>query len=97
MIALVKKQILNDRQRKEIKDYLLKRPNKMPAYVRGLRMTARTLNFDQMREDLVLLEELAILDIQIGRKSSAYKELHAQMMVRHRGEENIKAVLEVRK
>lgn len=89
--------MLNDRQREEIRKYLEQRPNKMPAYVRGLRMTAKGLDFDQMREDLILLEELSILDIQIGRKSNAYKDIHAKMVVRHRGSADAKAVLEVRK
>ena len=94
---MVKKQMLNDRQRREIEEYLANRPNKMPAYVRGLRMTARDLDFDKMRNDLVLLEELSMLDIQIGRKSNAYKDMHATMTVRHQGSADAKAILEIRK
>ena len=89
--------MLNERQRKEIEQYLASRPNKMPAYVRGLRMTAKDLDFDQMRGDLSLLEELSKLDIQIGRKSNAYRDMHATMTVRHQGAADAKAILKVRK
>lgn len=96
MIALVKKQMLNDRQRREIQEYLVRRPNKMPAYVRGLRMTAKALDFEEMRKDLTLLEELSFLDIQIGRKSNDYKEIHAKMNIRQRASVDAKATLRVR-
>jgi len=96
LIALVSKQILNDRQRDEIQTYLISRPNKMPTYVRGLRMTGRSLDFPQMREDLDLLEELSKLDVLIGRKTDDYKELHAELRLRRSNSSDAKAVLKVK-
>jgi len=111
--------MLNDRQREEIMIYLKERPDKMPAYVRGLRMEARgrfgqfnypeenwswqltqpyeelEINYRQCIEDLDLLKELALLDIQIGRKSTAFKELRAKANIRRRDAVDAKALLEV--
>lgn len=102
--------VLNDRQRKEILVYLKERPDKMPSYVRGLRMEATRMftqlegrdwdlkrpyeeletNYRQAIEDLDLLKELALLDIQIGRKSNAFKELHAKAIIRRRDQDDIR-------
>jgi len=76
------KRILNDRQRQEVKAYLKDRPWVMPSYVRGLRMNAKKLDFEQMEADLVLLQQLSELDIRTGRKTNEYKELHAEMSIR---------------
>ena len=54
----------------------------MPSYVRGLRMNAKSLDFEQMTADLGLLEDLAELDIRTGRKTNEYKEIHAEMTIR---------------
>ena len=78
---MAKKQVLNDRQRVEIVTYLRDRPWVMPSYVRGLRMSAKSMDFEKMRADLDLLEVLAGLDVRTGRKSNEYKEIHAQFVV----------------
>ena len=94
---MVKKQILNDRQRGEIILYMKARPWVMPTYVRGLRMNAKTLDFEQMRSDLALLEDLAELDVRTGRKSNEYKEIHAEMQIRQHNTIDAKAKFEVKK
>ena len=93
---MVKKQILNPRQREEIEAYLEDRPWVMPSYVRGLRMNAKNLDFEQMRSDLDLLEQLAELDIRTGRKSNEYKDMHAEMNIRQQGTRDTKAKFDVR-
>lgn len=90
------KKILNDRQRQEVKDYLKDRPWVMPSYVRGLRMNAKKLDFEQMGSDLILLQKLAELDISTGRKSNNYKELHAEMNIQHQTSADQKAEFEVK-
>ena len=59
-------------------------------------MNAKNLDYEQMREDLNLLEQLATLDIRIGRKSNEFKELHAQMKIRQRGIIDKKARFEIK-
>jgi len=92
---LVKK-ILNDRQREEVADYLDDRPWVMPPYVRGIRMNAKQLDFDQMRADIDLLQTLAELDLRTGRKSNEYKDIHAKMNIRQRGSVDTKAKFTVK-
>lgn len=96
MIALVRSQFLNDRQRRETIEYLRDRPRSMSGYVRGIRMSARQLDFKQIREDLDLLEELANLDLPTGRKSGDYAELPAELVLRRTASSDAKAVLKVR-
>ncbi len=55
------------------------------------------MDYRQGIEDLDLLKRLALLDIQIGRKSNAFKELHAATRIRRRSVADAKAVLDVRK
>lgn len=93
---MVKKQILNDRQRNEVKDYLSNRPWIMPSYVRSLRMNAKKLDYEQMYDDLHLLKELADLDVTIGRKTNESKEIHAKMRIRQRAAKDKKAKFEIR-
>lgn len=88
---MAKKQVLNDRQREEIVDYLRDRPWVMPSYVRGLRMNAKNMDLEQMRADLDLLETLAGLDVRTGRKSNEYKEIHAEMSIRQKNTADKKA------
>jgi len=76
---MVKKRLMSERQREEVEEYLAKRPNKMSGYVRGVRMAAKKLDFKQLFRDLKTLETLANLDVQIGRKSSDYRELKAEV------------------
>jgi len=93
---LVKKRLLNDRQRKEVGAYLRDRPWVMPSYVRGLRMNAKNLDFEQLTSDLAMLKALAELDIKTGRKSNEFKELHAEMQIRQPASVDAKAEFEVK-
>jgi hypothetical protein len=69
----------------------------MPSYVRGIRMNAKNLDFDQMRADLEMLETLALLDVRTGRKSNEFKNVHAQMQIRRTGTQDKKAEFAVKK
>jgi len=96
LIVLVRRQFMNDRQREEVIDYLMNRPRSMSGYVRGIRMSARQLDFNQIREDLNLLEELANLEVPTGRKSSNYTELPAKMILRRSASSDAKAIMKVK-
>lgn len=87
---------MNNREREEITDYLQNKPPVMPPYVRMVRMLARKFDLKQMHDDIKLLEELATLNPKVGRKTNAYKELHAELKLRRSGSRDTKAVLEVR-
>jgi len=68
----------------------------MPDGVRQVRIRAQQIDFVQMIEDVKLLEELANLDIQTGRKSLAYIDQRAQFKVRRENQQDIKAELNVK-
>lgn len=79
---MVKKRLLSDRQRFEITKYLEERPSAMPDYVRSLRGICKTIDFETLKEDLKLMEQLARLKVKIGRKS-AHRDQRARLVVRH--------------
>ena len=60
----------------------------MSSQIRQIRLRAKRLDFEAMREDLELLERLASLRIPKGRKSA---DMQAQFTVRARGEGDIPA------
>ena len=69
----------------------------MPDGVRQARIRAQQIDFDQMKEDLDLLEELANLNLKTGRKTIAYRDQRASFMVRQRAAEAVKAEVNVRR
>jgi hypothetical protein len=69
----------------------------MPDGVRQARIRAQQIDFEQMRKDCELLEELAALDLKTGRKSLAYRDQRADFMIRQRSEREVKAELSVKK
>lgn len=69
----------------------------MPDGVRQARIRAQQIDFDQMKKDCELLEELANLDLKTGRKSHAYRDQRAAFTIRRGNEEEIKAELEIKR
>lgn len=61
---------MNENQREAIEIYLKVRPNAMSAQIRQIRLRAKKLDFDAMKEDIILLKRLAELRIPKGRKSA---------------------------
>jgi len=89
--------ILPAKQRKAIQRYLKERPNLMPETVRQVRVRAKEADFDQMREDIKLLEELRALDLKIGRPVNSYADQAARFQVRQNEESEVRAELKVKR
>lgn len=60
--------LLTEAEREEILHYLKHRPRSMSDVVRQIRLRAKTLDFDAIRKDLELVEQLHNLRIKVGRK-----------------------------
>jgi len=68
----------------------------MPDSVRQARVRAQQIDYDQMRADLVLLEQLANLDLKMGRKKIGYRDQRADFSIRHKEDKEVKAELSLR-
>ena len=88
---MVRSFILNDDQRKAIKDYLRDRPNAMSPQIRQIRLRARKLDFEVMRSDMELLKRLAVLKVPKGRKAL---DMKAKFDVRQKQATDVKSRFE---
>jgi len=93
---MVKKSLLTDRQREEIKKYLVEMPSAMPPYIRSLRGYCKGVSFKEMRKDLELMEKLSKLKVKMGRKTLASQDQRANFIVRRPSSHDTKAVFKTR-
>jgi len=85
---MVRTYVLNEAQRSEIEVYIRKRPKVMTSKLRQIRMKAASLDYEQMRSDLDLLERFNNIQVPKGRKS---KDVKARMTIRTKKETEIPA------
>lgn len=83
---MIRMPLLSDSQRESIQRYLKKQSAAMDPTLRQIRHKAKRIDFKQMREDMKLLEQLAVVDIPKGRK----KEMKAGFTIRRPNEQSVK-------
>lgn len=91
------KELLTERQRREIQAYLDEQPNTMPQYIRSLRNLLKKIDFAQMEKDLALMKKLANLVVPMGRKKNDWHDLQAKVLIRQLGAADVNARVEVKK
>ena len=103
---MVRRFILNDRQRKDIEEYLEEPSIEAPQRVKQARwmMNKRKedgsllVDLDQMQQDIDLLKALKKFEVPIGRgKPEGWVDQKALFFVRQKGSGELKAKVEVRR